>query len=185
MKTKEMNEVWINIEGYENLYKISNMGKVKSLSREVNGKNGSTREHVGKELAKLISSNGYQVVRLSKEGKATTYTLHSLMAKNFLRMNLNDKTLIINHKDSNPKNNQLNNLEIVSYRENACHAQLQKTRSCEHIGVSYNKKEGKYKSSITFNGKQIGLGTYLNEEDAYQARVNFERVNNITNKYLA
>lgn len=98
-----MEEVWKDVVGYEGLYQVSNLGRVKSLSRLVDkGKYGTiyTKERILKNQKVNVN---YLFVILSKDGKHKNMTVHRLMAKAFLPNpeNLSD----VNHKDENPSNN--------------------------------------------------------------------------------
>ena len=100
-----MTEVWRYIPGYEDYYQVSNTGNVKSLRS-------------GKILKAPVASNGYTVLNLCFKGQKM-YTVHSLVALAFM----GDSTgKTINHRDGNKLNNNLDNLEIVSYRDNNIHA---------------------------------------------------------------
>lgn len=104
-----MNEEWKPIEGYEGLYEVSNLGRVRSVARVVKGKGDCQRELKSRLLAPKNITNGYQQVTLSKDGKPTIRLLHRLVAVAFVPNpdNLN----IVNHKDENPANNRADNLE--------------------------------------------------------------------------
>lgn len=95
-----MNEEWRDIKGYEGLYQISNLGRVKSL-----GNNKSKKE----KILKPRKTCGYLNVVLSKEGKRNSYQVHRLVAQSFIP-NLNNYKEI-NHKDENKSNNCIENLE--------------------------------------------------------------------------
>ena len=100
----EEKEIWKDIEGYEGLYKVSNMGRVKSLNYRYTGKEGILK------VVKL--NNGYLQVQLCKDGKAKGYLVHRLVAQAFL---FNPNNLpVINHKDENKQNNKVENLEWCS-----------------------------------------------------------------------
>ena len=102
-------EEWMNIEGYEGLYQVSNEGRVKSLQREIVYKDGRKKVLEEKILHNFLSDLGYYHVMLSKDGMSKRYKVHRLVAKAFIP---NPNNLpIINHKDENPKNNVADNLE--------------------------------------------------------------------------
>ncbi|MBI6042188.1 NUMOD4 domain-containing protein [Clostridium perfringens] len=94
-------EIWKDIEGYEGLYQVSNMGRVKSLNYNRTGK---------ERLMKLsLKSTGYLIVKLCKEGKEKKYLIHRLVAIAFLD---NPQGLPeVNHKDEDKTNNNADNLE--------------------------------------------------------------------------
>lgn len=102
-------EEWMDIEGYEGLYQVSNEGRVKSLQREIVYKDGRKKILEEKILRNILSDLGYYHVMLSKDGVPKRYKVHRLVAKAFIP---NPNNLpIINHKDENPKNNVVDNLE--------------------------------------------------------------------------
>ena len=101
-------EIYKDIAGYEELYKISNHGNVKSLG------NGKSRKE--KVLKPIKLKNGYLRVDLPKQGKHKLYFIHRLVAEAFIP---NPNNLpIINHKDENPLNNNVSNLEWCTYEYN-------------------------------------------------------------------
>ncbi|MEF3886392.1 NUMOD4 motif-containing HNH endonuclease [Lacticaseibacillus rhamnosus] len=97
-------EAWKDIEGYEGLYQVSNMGRVRSLNHE------DTRGHhvKGKVLAGR-PNKGYLGVALYRDGNAKGYPVHRLIAKAFLDNPSNLPE--VNHKDENKANNAVSNLE--------------------------------------------------------------------------
>lgn len=110
-----MREVWKDIKGYEGLYQISNLGRVKSLSRIVVFRG---RERLQKEtiLREATSRKGYSLVSLQKEGTAKTQKVHRLVAKAFIPNQQNYPQ--VNHKDENKKNNCVDNLEWCDCKYN-------------------------------------------------------------------
>ena len=108
-------EIWKDIEGYEGLYQVSNQGRVKSLERKVD--NGHCIRTVPERILKPNKTKkGYQLVNLWKEGKIKRMSVHRLVAKAFLP---NPENLPqVNHKDENPSNNHVDNLEWCDARYN-------------------------------------------------------------------
>lgn len=100
-----MVEVFRDIDGYEGLYQISNLGNVKSLKW-------------GKEriLKPIINTYGYEFVHLSINNKSKCCLIHTLVAQAFLPnpQGLNE----INHKDENITNNCVDNLEYCTHTYN-------------------------------------------------------------------
>lgn len=115
-----MNEVWKNIKGYENLYQVSNMGKVRSLDRIVTDSLGKKRSHKGRDLYLAKLSKGYIGVRFYIQTKMICKKVHRLVAQAFI---LNpEKKPQVNHIDGVKANNHVNNLEWCTCRENVIHA---------------------------------------------------------------
>ena len=113
-----MQETWKDIEGYEGLYQVSNLGRVKSTSRYCyDTKRKHYRKLSEKILKQAILNPKYYVVSLTKNGKQRTYRVHRLVAKAFLP-NPNNYP-IINHIDCNKLNNNVNNLEWCTHKHNS------------------------------------------------------------------
>lgn len=110
-----MTEIWLPIEGYENLYEVSNLGRVRRLESVVNCKNGVTRKVSGKIL-KPGAVRGYLRVELSKNDIVRRFLLHRLVATAFIP-NPNNLPQV-NHRDENKQNNSVENLEWCSAKEN-------------------------------------------------------------------
>lgn len=103
-------EIWKDIVGYEGLYQVSNIGRVRSLPRN------STK---GKILKPRLQHD-YYTVHLSKNGKTINKLIHRAVAESFLTNNYNLPE--VNHIDGDKLNNRLDNLEWCSTSYNAIHA---------------------------------------------------------------
>lgn len=110
-----MKEIWKDIKGYEGHYQISNLGRVKSLSRitTFRGKKRLEKELI---LREGTSKKGYSLVSLQKNGIAKTQRVHRLVAQAFIP-NINNYQQV-NHKDENKKNNCVDNLEWCDCKYN-------------------------------------------------------------------
>lgn len=103
-------EIWKPVLGYEGLYEVSNLGRVKSLPRETT-KGGLIKLYANKR-------NGYVYVCLSKNGKAHTLRLHRLVLEAFTDY-VSGNGLVIDHIDCDKTNNRLDNLEAVTHKVNS------------------------------------------------------------------
>lgn len=111
-----MNEIWKDVVGYEGLYQVSNLGRVKSLPKY----DRLGRFHPEKIKSQVDNGNGYIVVNLKHNGKQKMRTVHSLVAEAFIP-NPNNYSEI-NHIDGNKSNNELQNLEFCTRSFNVIHA---------------------------------------------------------------
>ena len=111
-----MSEIWLPIEGYENLYEISNLGRVRSLERTVIKKNGVRRKVSGKILKPRTNNSGYLMVRLYKNGIWRDFLLHRIVSTAFIPNP--DKKLQVNHLSEDKTNNSVENLEWCTAKEN-------------------------------------------------------------------
>ena len=117
-------EIWKDIKGFEGLYKVSNLGRVKSCERTVeyfNPKTNKLGRHTVKEKIKKPSTkeNGYLQVSLYINNKGINKYIHRLVAEAFIENPQNKKT--VNHKDFNVTNNVVSNLEWSTYEEQEAH----------------------------------------------------------------
>lgn len=105
------NEVWKDIPDYEGIYQVSNKGRIKSLARIVGNCKRKDKIIIPKD-----NGTGYYKVNLYKNGKHKNHYVHKLVASVFINNEGNKPC--INHKDYNRKNNNVENLEWVTYKEN-------------------------------------------------------------------
>src|SRR5699024_5761663 len=107
--SKMMIEEWRDVPGYEGLYQVSNMGRIKSLDRKVKYSDGRTFIHKGIILKPGQDHRGYLYVNLSKKGKIKPYRVHRCVAGSFLKRSPDKPE--VNHIDENKENNKVSNLE--------------------------------------------------------------------------
>jgi len=102
----------------------------------------------------LISTHGYMEV-------------HNIVASIFLNHivgNYRTNGIVVDHIDSNPRNNHIDNLRLVTQREN-----LSKERTIKSglpVGVTYHKKHKKYRAKMVVKGKTKWFGHYDNIGEA-------------------
>ena len=128
------NEVWKDIEGYEGLYQVSNLGNIKSLKRN------TAHERI---LIPRVGRDGYKYVGLSKNGICKSKKIHRMVAETFLP-NINDLPQI-NHIDGNKLNNKLENLEWCNASYNQKHAY--------RLGLSKHWMKGRKGKNCPFSKK--------------------------------
>lgn len=107
------NEKWVDIEGFDGLYMVSNFGRVLSSPKHQNGYKSIIRKQ-------NIDNRGYLRVCVGKGGVKSTFKVHRLVAKYFLGnpCDLNE----VNHKDGVKTNNAYDNLEWCTRGQNMVHA---------------------------------------------------------------
>lgn len=76
-------EIWKPVVGYEGLYEVSNLGRVRNLPRFVNSKNGSLALKRGRILGQHTTKKGYVEARLSNLGKTKTFRVNRLVCEAF------------------------------------------------------------------------------------------------------
>jgi hypothetical protein len=163
-----MQEIFKDIDGYED-YQVSNLGRVKSLSRYIKHFRGGKRllkERILKPRLTHNTGDGYYMVYLYN-GKGKNHLVHKLVARAFLNHIPSGKEYVIDHKDFDRTNNHLSNLKIITQRENTNRKHLK--HSSKYTGVSFYKINSKWRASIGINGMQKHLGYFMEELEASKA----------------
>lgn len=158
-----MIEQWRDIQDYEGLYQISNLGRVKSCERICKTGNGLGEHLLPEKLLKLSLVKGYLQIALHKEGKYKYYKVHRLVAQTFIPNPDNKEQ--VNHIDGNKQNNCIDNLEWVTGKENMLHASkngLLKGNTKTH----YQNKTNGQKSSKPI----IAINLKTNEEIYFKSQ---------------
>lgn len=114
-----MIEHWKPVEGFNNSYEISNLGRIKSLARTIVSNNGNAKTMLGQIRKPRLSKGGYVKINLSIKGYKKTFAMHRLVALHFLPSNGLPQ---VNHIDLDKTNNSVKNLEWVSPQQNIEHA---------------------------------------------------------------
>ena len=161
-----MEEIYKDIIGFEGKYQVSNFGNVRTIERITICKDGRKCHYKGKVLICSPNNKGYLTIRLENyiKGIGKTKTIHSLVWEAFgdnSKIYFPDK--VIDHIDRNKHNNHINNLRVISNRENASNRKDNK----EFIGVRKNNKSDNYTSRIWVNNKEYHIGTFKTIEEAY------------------
>lgn len=112
-------EIWKDIVGYEGYYQASSIGRVKTLDKYVNGKNGSIRFIKGKILKPLNNEKGYLFVNLYKDGICKHMRVHRLVAETFIPNDDPVNKTQVNHIDEDKTNNCVENLEWCTNEYNS------------------------------------------------------------------
>lgn len=112
-----MCEIWKDIKGYEGLYQVSSLGRVRSLDRLVVYKNGKKCLHKGKLLIGTDNGRGYLIVNLRKDGVRKSFLIHRLVAEAFIPNP--DNKLTVDHMNRNRADNRMDNLRWATRLEQA------------------------------------------------------------------
>ena len=126
-KIDEASEIWKDIKGYEGFYQVSNLGRVKSVRREVNYCiDGLKAKREEKFLTLEMSNCGYLRVRLSINGESKKYSVHRLVATSFIPNSLN--LSCVNHKNEDKTDNRVENLEWCTHKYNSNYGTVKERR---------------------------------------------------------
>lgn len=154
MQLDKNKEIWKDIDGYQGLYQISNLGNVKSLKRK-----GSRIERI---LKPYRSKHGYLNVILRINNINKNYQVHRLVMESFV--DNPEKKLTVNHLDGIKSNNNLSNLEWNTYSENLKHAfniGLNSNVGIKNPRSKLNEKQVRIIRSIGNKMKQIDISDFF------------------------
>ena len=137
-------EEWKDIVGYDGMYMVSNLGRVKSIERIITYSDGRVYKYHEKILKQSVNK-GYMKVTLSKNSKVTSKKVHRLVAEAFLSNKNNYPQ--VNHKDECTTNNNIDNLEWCSQEYNNNYGtrieRIKKKINKEALSFKYKNKNGK------------------------------------------
>lgn len=115
----KIKEIWKDVIGYNGKYQVSNLGRVKSITRVITSPNRSSLYKLGRIL-RPINHHGYKCVFLANSGNQKRNTIHRLVVSSFLPNPNGLKE--VNHKNGIKGDNRLDNLEWCTRSENMLHA---------------------------------------------------------------
>jgi hypothetical protein len=165
------NEVWVDIIGYEGLYRISDLGRVMSLAGQKTRKNGVVSSKKEKIVKSHIMKNGYLNVCISKNGTPKSHLIHRIVAEHFIPNPENKKE--VNHKNKVRSDARKVNLEWNTRIENVHHS-LTLDKTSKYIGVDLCKRDMRWRATIQINNNRTHIGMFSNPYDAMLARTKYE-----------
>jgi len=160
-------EIWKDVIGYKDLYQVSNLGRIKSLPR-----NGTVKTDL--YLKPKDNGKGYLQVVL-RNGKPKTKYVHIIVAESFLGYKVNKGVVCVDHINSIKNDNKLDNLRVITPRENVSRYNRSNTNT---TGVY--KVRNRYMAIISVKNTRYYLGYFDNVESA---KLSYElKLNQITNE---
>lgn len=160
-----MEEIFKDVPEYEGYYQVSNLGNIKSLSISIFNGNGY---YMSKEklLNPYKNDEDYLVVNFRKNNISKQFKVHQVVAMAFLGHipNMTNK-IVVDHINNIQLDNRLENLQIITQRENA--SKDKKNTSSKYTGVCFYKN--KWKSVIRIEKQRFSLGSFKDEIDARNA----------------
>lgn len=160
-------EIWKDIPNYEGMYQVSDLGRVKSLSRKMLKRGKYPFISKEKILKQSTDTKGYYKVDLHNEKKIKTCNIGQLVAIVFLKHIPCGNSIEVKYIDGNKTNNRLHNLEIVASGDYAKNKFQNKTS--KYVGVYFDKNTNKWRAQISINKKRKHIGLFNTELEAQEA----------------
>lgn len=146
-------EVWKKIEGFNDCYEASDLGRIRS----------SNKIHKNYILKQKLAKNGYMQVGMQNGSRITWRLVSRLVYQTF-----KGKTdLQIDHINEIKTDNRLVNLQALSHTDNNIKGKRH-NKTSKYPGVHLYRGK-KWKAQVGRNGVKIHLGYFENEEDAFNA----------------
>ncbi len=130
-------ETWKPVTGYEALYEVSDLGRIRSMDRICQHKNGATSTRRGRILKPALRA-GYPFINLCLDGIHRQVHVHRLVAEAFCPKEPGNE--VVNHLDGDKTNNHAANLEWTTHQGNAAHAFASGLNRARHGEESHSSK---------------------------------------------
>ena len=162
-------EIWKDVVGYEGLYEVSNLGRIRSLDRVVAHYTAGTAIRKGK-MRSLSFDGNYLSVSFSRDGKTVTRRVHRVVAEAFIPNPNNYSD--VDHIDCNKLNNHIDNLRwctsadntryarengLIHQRPYAERSEWSRERSAAARRRAVIRNDGKWYKSTTDAAKDLGV----------------------------
>jgi len=179
-------EIWKDVKDFEGLYEVSNMGRVRSVTRKNIYKNGRVVIQKGKLLTPTSNGSGkkgYYIVPFRKDGKRSSPLVHRLVAQAFVNNSNPEEYNLINHIDEDTSNNKASNLEWCDYNYNLNYGTIRERQSNTYKtnkALGLHKKNGKPPVHVNLIDAETGERKWFESIDAAGKYLGISGVN-ITN----
>ena len=146
-------EIWVDVLGYEGLYKVSNYGRIYSLGKKIIRK-------------PVVHKNGYEQIMLSNKNGLKLILVHRLVMSSFV----GKSDLEVDHINGIKADNRLENLRYCTRRQNEWY-KVRPNKTSQYLGV--RKHRNKWSAQIKVDKKNIHIGIFNTEIEAYNAFLNY------------
>ena len=145
-------EIWKDIQGYEQDYQVSNLGRVRSI------KFGKAKILKQNKIGLFRRGNPYYAVNLCSLGKSKKFLIHKLVAKAFIP-NPQNKPYVDHHPNRDTLCNNVENLRWATTEQNSFNSKINKSNTSGIKGVVYigdRNKTNPWRAQVNFRGKKYG-----------------------------
>lgn len=153
-----MEEIWKPVPGWEGLYLVSSLGRVRSLPRMIRRREGNNNNAYHLDPGRILKprpSSGYYTVNLCGYGKQISHQIHRLVAMAFIPNPQNYP--IINHKNEIKDDNRVENLEWCSYHYNNNYGSLINRNKRKKVICILSSGERKIFNGVNEAGRIMGV----------------------------
>lgn len=169
-------ELWlpVTMEGYSEIYEVSDRGRIRSRDQEVTYTTGVKHLHKGRILLPQKHKSGYRLVNLHLGKKLKTFLVHRIVAKAFVPNP--DNLPQINHKDFDKANNVIENLEWVTAKQNSTHARVNERQFVPH---GEQHKSSRLTQAQVDHIRDLGAREFRTDTIAEMFKISVSHVNDI------
>ena len=171
-------EEWKDILGYEGIYQVSNLGRIKSLTRYVNRSRNGDALVKGRIMKFFTNKNNAFHVELKNEfniGKSRSVA--KIVAETFIKNENNFE--YVKHKNGNVSDNRVENLDWFTRIDVMIERNKKIKKTSNYHGICFDKNKNKWTASVC----RKHLGTFKTEEEAINKRNQYIKENNIDYYY--
>jgi len=156
----DTNEIWKDIPNFEGYYQASDLGRIRGLDRVIINSLGRSKDIKGTIISHVEGKDGYLKLNLAKNGKKFTFRVHRLVMMAFKGCS----ELVVDHINSNIKDNRLENLRYCTVRENVSFESPNKNNTSKYVGV-HKLRDNVWGGTIHINKVSYYLGYSEYEEE--------------------
>ena len=162
-----MIEQWKSILETKGKYEVSNLGRIRTIDHHVQNRHNKKRFVKGIIRKQVKRKDGYIIAHFYLDGKKWSDYVHRLVWRYFNDKPEPNRKIVIDHIDNNKSNNRIDNLRLISNRDNTTKGMKRKeNKKSRFIGVYWRQDREHWFSRILINGKRLYLGSSKCEAQA-------------------
>ena len=148
-------------------YEINRKGQVRNVK---------TKRIIKAHLNKIT---GYIQINLRKNKETKMNYMHRLLAEAFMGLDSTGYERVVDHIDGNKSNNNLDNLRIITQRENTSKKHLKENRTSKYTNITFCKRNNRFVAVLFIKNKNKFICSDKNEDKCNEKLLKYKKMNNI------